>query len=77
MSLAIVNTLGDIEDIYNIIKDIPFNPSNGDMLMAVFPDLKTEVVYCDAIPKSVRIYIYFGYIEIPYDVWSEKYKRKR
>ena len=79
MSLAIVNIHGDIEGDYNIIKDIPVSPTNGDMLMAVFPDLKHEVIYYDGMPTFVRIYIEvtLSYVDIPYNIWNAKYERKR
>lgn len=43
MSLCLVDIHGDIEGDYDILHDFPRNATNGDMIMAMFPNAKANV----------------------------------
>lgn len=44
MSLNLVDIHGEIEGDYDIITTLPHNPSIGDMIMALFPSAKTQII---------------------------------
>jgi hypothetical protein len=59
--------------------EITGNPTNGDMIMAMFPEaIKSNFIYSDEDMKDYRIIYLDDYEEmrVSYDWWHAPYKRE-
>ena len=77
MSKWIVDIHGDIEGDYEIIADLPRNPTNGEVIKAMFPNIQWDNE-CDGV--------FYGYktndrmmamLGVDFNWWNSPYRKEQ
>lgn len=75
---AMAKTFGlricDIDDAQTILT-IPDNPTNGDMVKAIFPDTEIEEIGDEGAIRSIAVSIGYGTSYFALDWWNAPYKK--
>ena len=71
MSLCLMNVHGDIEGDYEFVCDIP-NGTNGEVIQAVFPYVKTEDT---SFSTMIGTNLDESYIPFQRDWWNAPYQK--